>query len=157
MTPDHPHGGDRTGGHQLVSFSMATLILLRHGERAWNSGNLCALAAVGSSNGADRARRAGELLHRHGIRPDVARTSILHRTIETARLALAAAGVPDVPTHRSWRLNERHYGALQGLDKAATEGIAIVAAQGGASVTAARGSVTPARGGASVTVAPLPA
>lgn len=98
---------------------MATLILLRHGESEWNQDNLFAgwVDVALTDNGVRQARRAGELLLEHGVRPDVAHTSILRRTIDTAVATLEAAGAAGVPTFHSWRLNERHYGALQGLDK----------------------------------------
>jgi 2,3-bisphosphoglycerate-dependent phosphoglycerate mutase len=100
---------------------MATLILLRHGESAWNQDNLFAgwVDVALTAKGIGQAQRAGALLREHGVLPDVAHTSILQRTVDTADVTLNAAGRPDAPTHRSWRLNERHYGALQGLDKAA--------------------------------------
>ncbi len=100
---------------------MTTLILLRHGESTWNGDNLFAgwVDVALSDKGVRQAVRAGALLREHGIAPQAAHTSVLQRTIDTARLALDAAGVPDAPTRHSWRLNERHYGALQGLDKVA--------------------------------------
>ena len=100
---------------------MPTLILLRHGEREWNLANLFTgwvdvdLTETGEAEG----RRGGELLREHGLRPDVVHTSVLRRAIRTANLALDAADRPWLPVRRSWRLNERHYGALQGKDKAA--------------------------------------
>jgi 2,3-bisphosphoglycerate-dependent phosphoglycerate mutase len=98
-----------------------TLILLRHGESDWNSKNLFTgwvdvdLSAAGEAEG----RRGGELLREHGLLPDVVHTSVLRRAIRTANLALAACDRHWLPVRRSWRLNERHYGALQGKDKAA--------------------------------------
>jgi 2,3-bisphosphoglycerate-dependent phosphoglycerate mutase len=97
-----------------------TLILLRHGESDWNAKNLFTgwvdvdLTAVGEAEG----RRGGELLAEHGLRPSVVHTSLLRRAIRTANIALDAADLPWLPVRRSWRLNERHYGALQGKDKA---------------------------------------
>lgn len=101
---------------------MYELILLRHGRSLWNEKNLftgwhdCPLAPAGR----DEARRAGELLAEAGLLPEVAHTSVLQRAIETAEIALAAAGRSWIPVRRSWRLNERHYGDLTGLDKAET-------------------------------------
>jgi 2,3-bisphosphoglycerate-dependent phosphoglycerate mutase len=73
-----------------------------------------------SEKGRAEAVRGGELLTEHGLLPDVLHTSVLKRAIATAELALAAADRQWIPVKRSWRLNERHYGALQGKDKAAT-------------------------------------
>jgi 2,3-bisphosphoglycerate-dependent phosphoglycerate mutase len=100
----------------------ATLVLLRHGESEWNAKNLfTGWVDVGlTEKGRAEATRAGELLRDEGVRPDVLHTSLLRRAIRTAELALDAADLSWLPVHRSWRLNERHYGALQGLDKAAT-------------------------------------
>jgi 2,3-bisphosphoglycerate-dependent phosphoglycerate mutase len=101
---------------------MPTLILLRHGESDWNAKNLFTgwvdvdLAAKGEAE----AVRGGQLLAEHGLLPDVQHTSLLRRAIRTAQLALDAADRHWIPVRRSWRLNERHYGALQGKDKAAT-------------------------------------
>ena len=98
------------------------LILLRHGRSQWNEKNLftgwhdCPLAA----SGRDEARRAGALLAEAGLLPEAVHTSVLRRAIETAEIALAAAGRSWIPVRRSWRLNERHYGDLTGLDKAET-------------------------------------
>jgi len=99
-----------------------TLILLRHGNSEWNQKNLftgwvdCRL----SEKGIDEARTAGKLLAEQGVLPDVLYTSVLSRAIQTANLALETADRMWIPVKRSWRLNERHYGALQGLDKAET-------------------------------------
>ena len=101
---------------------MATLVLLRHGESEWNSKNLFTgwvdvdLTALGE----DQARSGGELLKSAGLLPTVVHTSVLTRAIRTANLALDALGRPWLPVRRSWRLNERHYGALQGKDKKQT-------------------------------------
>lgn len=99
-----------------------TLILLRHGQSEWNLENLfTGWTDVGLTElGRTEARAAGRLIADAGIEPDVMFTSVLKRAIETADLALAEAGWTDIPTKRSWRLNERHYGDLQGLDKKAT-------------------------------------
>ncbi len=100
----------------------ATLVLLRHGESEWNAKNLfTGWVDVGlTEKGRAEAARAGELMRDDGVRPDVVHTSLLRRAIRTAELALDAADRSWLPVTRSWRLNERHYGALQGLDKAAT-------------------------------------
>ena len=100
---------------------MPTLILLRHGESDWNQKNLFTgwvdvdLTAAGEAE----ARRGGELLVEAGLRPDVVHTSLLRRAIRTANITLDVADRHWLPVRRSWRLNERHYGALQGKDKAA--------------------------------------
>jgi 2,3-bisphosphoglycerate-dependent phosphoglycerate mutase len=98
-----------------------TLVLLRHGESDWNRKNLFTgwvdvdLTAAGEAEG----RRAGELLVEHGLMPQVVHTSLLRRAIRTAQISLDVADRHWIPVRRSWRLNERHYGALQGKDKAA--------------------------------------
>ncbi len=99
-----------------------TLVLLRHGRSDWNDKNLFTgwVDADLSERGVDEARRAGELLRDAGIRPDVVHTSVLVRAIRTAWITLDEMGMTWLPVHRSWRLNERHYGGLQGLDKKAT-------------------------------------
>ena len=102
--------------------SPGTLVLLRHGESEWNKANLFTgwVDVPLSEKGRAEAARGGELLAEHGLLPDVLHTSVLKRAITTAELALAAADRQWIPVRRSWRLNERHYGALQGKDKAAT-------------------------------------
>ena len=99
----------------------ATLVLLRHGESEWNAKNLfTGWVDVGlTEKGATEAARGGELLREAGLLPGVVHTSVLRRAIRTAELALDAADRSWLPVRRSWRLNERHYGALQGKDKAA--------------------------------------
>lgn len=99
-----------------------TLILLRHGQSDWNQKNLfTGWVDVGlTDTGRDEARRGGELLVEHDLVPSVVHTSVLSRAIETANITLAAADLGWLPVRRSWRLNERHYGGLQGKDKAAT-------------------------------------
>ncbi|MFE3455236.1 phosphoglyceromutase [Nonomuraea sp. NPDC059194] len=101
---------------------MATLVLVRHGESEWNVKGLFTgwVDAPLSPKGEQEARRGGELLVEAGIRPDVVHTSLLNRAIGTANLALEAADLAWLPVIRSWRLNERHYGALQGKNKAQT-------------------------------------
>ncbi|OBC11614.1 phosphoglyceromutase [Mycobacterium sp. 852013-50091_SCH5140682] len=102
---------------------MPTLILLRHGESDWNQKNLFTgwVDVDLTEKGRDEAVRGGELLAEQGVLPDVVYTSLLRRAINTANLALDKADRHWIPVHRDWRLNERHYGALQGLDKAATK------------------------------------
>jgi 2,3-bisphosphoglycerate-dependent phosphoglycerate mutase len=99
-----------------------TLILLRHGNSDWNQKNLFTgwVDVRLSELGVTEARRAGELLADSGLKPDILYTSVLTRAIQTANLALEVADRLWIPVKRSWRLNERHYGALQGLDKAET-------------------------------------
>jgi 2,3-bisphosphoglycerate-dependent phosphoglycerate mutase len=101
---------------------MSQLVLLRHGESEWNAkGLFTGWVDVGlSAAGAAEAQRGGTMLAESGLRPDVVHTSVLTRAIQTAHLALESAGLLWLPVHRSWRLNERHYGALQGQDKAQT-------------------------------------
>jgi 2,3-bisphosphoglycerate-dependent phosphoglycerate mutase len=102
---------------------MATLVLLRHGQSDWNLKNLFTgwVDVDLSETGVEEAKRGGELLRENGVLPDVVHTSLLTRAIRTSSLALEGCGRSWIPVHRSWRLNERHYGALQGLDKAATK------------------------------------
>ena len=101
---------------------MKTLVLLRHGESEWNAkGLFTGWVDMGlSETGAQEAVNGGKLLAASEIRPDTVHTSVLTRAIQTAHLALEEAGLLWLPVKRSWRLNERHYGALQGKDKAAT-------------------------------------
>lgn len=97
------------------------LILLRHGESAWNAADRFAgwvdvpLTDVGRAE----ARRSGELIRRAGAFPDVVHSSLLRRAVATADIALNAAERHWIPAHRSWRLNERHYGDLQGRTREA--------------------------------------
>jgi 2,3-bisphosphoglycerate-dependent phosphoglycerate mutase len=100
----------------------ATLILLRHGESTWNSLNLFTgwVDVPLSEKGTTEALRAGELLGGAGLFPDVVHTSLLRRAISTANLALDGIDRHWIPVRRSWRLNERHYGDLQGKDKKQT-------------------------------------
>ena len=102
---------------------MPTLILLRHGESDWNQKNLFTgwVDVDLTDKGRTEAVRGGQLLVENDVLPDVVYTSLLRRAITTANLALDAADRHWIPVHRVWRLNERHYGALQGLDKAATK------------------------------------
>ena len=98
------------------------LILLRHGESVWNAKNLFTgwVDVELSEKGLLEAARGGQLLKEANLLPDVLHTSLLKRAIDTAEIALKNCGRTGIPTKRSWRLNERHYGALQGKDKAAT-------------------------------------
>lgn len=99
-----------------------TLILVRHGESVWNEKNLFTgwVDVDLNAKGLGEAQRAGELLKDAGVLPDVLHTSLLRRAIKTANIALDVADRHWIPVSRSWRLNERHYGALQGKDKAQT-------------------------------------
>ena len=99
-----------------------TLILLRHGESEWNAANLfTGWVDVGlTDKGRAEAVRGGAMLREAGIIPDVVHTSLLRRAITTANLALDEAGLSWLPVIRNWRLNERHYGALQGKNKKET-------------------------------------
>lgn len=99
-----------------------TLILLRHGQSDWNEKNLFTgwVDVELTEQGMEEGDRAGELLAEGGLLPDVVHTSLLVRAIDTANIALKTAGRSWIDVKRSWRLNERHYGALQGKDKAQT-------------------------------------
>ncbi|NDB07323.1 MAG: phosphoglyceromutase [Actinobacteria bacterium] len=98
------------------------LILLRHGESEWNAKNLFTgwVDVALSEKGVSEAKRGGQLLKEKSLLPDVVHTSLLKRAIHTANYALAEMDRDWIPVRRSWRLNERHYGALQGKDKKAT-------------------------------------
>ncbi|MGH7765077.1 MAG: 2,3-diphosphoglycerate-dependent phosphoglycerate mutase [Candidatus Dormibacteraceae bacterium] len=99
-----------------------TLVLLRHGQSTWNLEN----RFTGwhdvplSERGVAEAVEAGRLMREAGLAPEIVHTSVLVRAIHTADLALREMGMTWIPVHRSWRLNERHYGALEGLDKRQT-------------------------------------
>ena len=107
-----PHEGGRA----------ATLILLRHGESTWNLENLFTgwQDVPLSERGTKEAAEAGRLMKEAGLRPAVVHESLLLRAIQTTQLALAEMEMSWIPVKRSWRLNERHYGALQGLNKQQT-------------------------------------
>lgn len=98
------------------------LVLLRHGESDWNAKNLFTgwVDVALTEKGRVEAARGGSLLTEAGVLPDILHTSVLRRAIQTAELCLDTADRHWIPVHRSWRLNERHYGALQGKDKKAT-------------------------------------
>ncbi|MFC0680873.1 phosphoglyceromutase [Lysobacter korlensis] len=100
----------------------STLILLRHGNSTWNQKNLFTgwVDVRLSEQGVAEARRAGELLVESGLKPTMSYTSLLSRAIQTANITLEVADRMWLPVKRSWRLNERHYGELQGKDKAQT-------------------------------------
>src|SRR5689334_9558244 len=99
-----------------------TLVLLRHGESQWNLDNRFTgwVDVDVTATGAQQARQAGTLMKGEGLQFDVAHTSVLKRAIRTLNLALDEMDQAWIPVHKSWRLNERHYGGLQGLDKAET-------------------------------------
>lgn len=102
---------------------MATLVLVRHGQSIWNLENkFTGWHDVDlTEKGEAEARAAGPMLTDAGLLPDVVHTSLQLRAIRTAELTLAEMGRSWIPVRRSWRLNERHYGALQGLNKAETK------------------------------------
>jgi 2,3-bisphosphoglycerate-dependent phosphoglycerate mutase len=99
--------------------SLGTLVLLRHGESDWNAKNLFTgwVDVPLSARGEHEALRCGALMREAGLLPDVVHTSMLRRAINTANLALDVADRHWIPVRRDWRLNERHYGALQGMNK----------------------------------------
>lgn len=101
---------------------MKKIILLRHGQSVWNVQNRFTgwTDVPLSPQGRKQARRAGRLLKKHGLLPELAFTSYLTRAIDTLNLALDAMQRPWIPVEKSWHLNERHYGALQGLNKSQT-------------------------------------
>ena len=100
----------------------STLVLLRHGQSTWNAENLFTgwYDADLTDLGREEARRGGALMRDAGIEPEIVHTSLQVRAIRTANEALDEMGRLWIPVRRDWRLNERHYGALQGLDKKAT-------------------------------------
>ncbi|SFP16379.1 phosphoglyceromutase [Saccharomonospora viridis] len=101
---------------------LGTLVLLRHGQSTWNAENLFTgwVDVPLSEQGEAEARRGGELLVEAGLLPDVVHTSLLRRAISTANIALDVADRHWIDVRRDWRLNERHYGALQGKNKKET-------------------------------------
>ena len=98
---------------------MTTLVLLRHGKSSWNRDNRFTgwFDAELTSVGEQEMRQAARLMSEHGAVPNVVHTSVLSRCIRSVDVALDELGCAGIPTRRSWRLNERHYGALQGLHK----------------------------------------
>jgi 2,3-bisphosphoglycerate-dependent phosphoglycerate mutase len=102
--------------------STGKLVLLRHGQSIWNLENLFTgwIDVDLSAQGVEEAQEAGRLLKAEGIAFDIAFTSVLKRAIRTLWITLDGLDMMWLPVERSWRLNERHYGALQGLDKAQT-------------------------------------
>ena len=105
-----------------MTTNTSTLILLRHGESEWNAKNLFTgwVDVDLTATGKQEAARGGELLASSDLLPDVVHTSLLTRAIRTSQLALEATDRQWIPVRRTWRLNERHYGALQGKDKKET-------------------------------------
>lgn len=105
-----------------VMVEIGTLILLRHGRSEWNETNLFTgwVDVRLSAGGRSQAATCGRLLTRDGLLPDIVHTSVLVRAIETANVLLSEMDRLWIPASRSWRLNERHYGALQGRNKAET-------------------------------------
>ena len=105
-----------------MSEAVHTLVLLRHGESEWNAKNLFTgwVDVALSDAGREEAVRGGVLIREAGLLPDVVHTSLLRRAITTAYLTLDTADRHWIPVRRSWRLNERHYGALQGKNKKQT-------------------------------------
>ncbi|WEV39640.1 2,3-diphosphoglycerate-dependent phosphoglycerate mutase [Lactobacillus sp. ESL0684] len=101
---------------------MSKLVLIRHGQSEWNLENKFTgwVDVDLSEKGVEEAKNAGKLLKKHGLEFDQAYTSVLTRAIKTLHYALAESGQLWVPETKSWRLNERHYGGLQGLNKKAT-------------------------------------
>ena len=126
---EHPSNVDRGVGEPTMNIhvytlerSMIKLVLLRHGESIWNKENLFTgwTDVDLSDQGKAEAKKAGELLKAEGFSFDVAFTSVLKRAIRTLWITLDELDLMWIPVEHSWRLNERHYGALQGLNKAQT-------------------------------------
>jgi len=101
---------------------MVKLVLLRHGESTWNEENKFTgwTDVPLTDKGIEEAKEAGRILKKEGYTFDVAFTNVLKRAIDTLDIVLEELGITNIPIHKSWRLNERHYGALQGLNKAET-------------------------------------
>lgn len=97
-------------------------MIIRHGFSSWNEKNLFTgwVDVELTDQGRAEAKRAGQSMLEAGFKPDVLFTSVLQRAIQTADIALEAMGISEIETNRSWRLNERHYGALTGLNKSET-------------------------------------
>lgn len=100
-----------------------TLILLRHGQSEWNASNQFTgwVDVRLTDQGREEAKRGGQMIKDAGLKPSVLYTSLLRRAITTANIALDEADLHWIPVIRDWRLNERHYGALQGLNKTETK------------------------------------
>lgn len=98
---------------------MYKIVLVRHGESVWNKENrFCGWVNVDlTEKGVEEAKKAGQKLLEAGFKFDLAFTSVLLRAYKTLDLILEEMGIPNIEIHKSWRLNERHYGALQGLNK----------------------------------------
>jgi 2,3-bisphosphoglycerate-dependent phosphoglycerate mutase len=117
--PGAPVSAEAAAAQRGVRTTLRTLILLRHGQSEYNAANLFTgwddppLTALGEHE----AICAGEAIAAADCRPDVVFTSLLRRALDTTSLVLASAGCASAPAHRTWRLNGRHYGALQGRDK----------------------------------------
>lgn len=111
-----------TGPNSEPNSANGKLILLRHGQSTWNESNQFTgwVDVDLTARGESEARRAGELIAAAGLQPEVVYTSLLRRAIRSANIALSAADRHWIPVVRNWRINERHYGALQGLNKAET-------------------------------------
>src|SRR3954464_7313188 len=114
--------GDEQSGRAIASAAMPTLVLLRHGESVWNKENRFTgwVDVDLSEKGREEAAAAGGFLRDAAVDVDVAHTSLQQRAIKTLQLALEGIDRLWIPVRRSWRLNERHYGGLQGLDKKQT-------------------------------------
>ena len=120
IAPSAPNGANASArGNDAGN---GKLILLRHGQSTWNESNQFTgwVDVDLTARGENEARRAGELIAAAGLKPEVVYTSLLRRAIRSANIALSAADRHWIPVVRNWRINERHYGALQGLNKAET-------------------------------------
>lgn len=108
---------DRTG---RLHWIMPRLIILRHGQSTWNDRNLFTgwVDVPLNEKGTSEATQAGKLIVKHKCEPDIVYTSLLRRAITTANLALDNSDRHWIPVKRAWQLNERHYGGLQGKNKA---------------------------------------
>ena len=117
-----PRAQDCPARHDSTETPMPTLVIVRHGESQWNKENRFTgwVDVPLAESGEREAREAGRLMRAEGLQFDVAYTSVLKRAIRTLWIALEELDQMWIPVHRSWRLNERMYGALQGLDKAET-------------------------------------
>lgn len=118
------HTGERAANKRgmISCMTQGKLILLRHGQSEWNASNQFTgwVDVDLTEKGKEEARKAGQMIKDAGLKPDELYTSLLRRAIKTANIALDAADYHWIPVTRDWRLNERHYGALQGLNKAET-------------------------------------